>query len=77
MKTKEELGALKDEFAALNKKLAALTDEELDQVIGGEDIHQKISDLAKNAFLIEKEATKDKLEEYIKRMKDYYTKIIR
>ena len=36
MKTKEELNALKEEVAALNKKLAELTDEELAQVAGGD-----------------------------------------
>ena len=35
MKTKEELDALKEEYNALNKKLAELTDEELAQVAGG------------------------------------------
>ena len=35
MKTKEELNALKNEVEALNKKLAELTDEELEQVAGG------------------------------------------
>ena len=35
MKTKEELNALKEEFEALNRKLAGLTDEELAQVSGG------------------------------------------
>ena len=35
MKTKEELNALKSEFEALNEKLSALTDEELEQVMGG------------------------------------------
>ena len=35
MKTKEELDALKEEYNALNKKLAELTDEELAQVTGG------------------------------------------
>ena len=35
MKTKEELNALKEEVEALNKKLAELTDEELEQVVGG------------------------------------------
>ena len=32
MKTKEELNALKAEIETLNKKLAELTDEELEQV---------------------------------------------
>ena len=35
MKTKKELNALKEEVEALNKKLAELTDEELEQVSGG------------------------------------------
>ena len=35
-KTKEELNELKEEVETLNKKLAALTDEELEQVSGGE-----------------------------------------
>ena len=36
MKTKEELNTLKEEVETLNKKLAELTDEELDQIAGGE-----------------------------------------
>lgn len=36
MKTIEELNALRDEVEALNKKLAALTDEEIAQVTGGQ-----------------------------------------
>ena len=35
MKTKEELNALKEEVETLNKKLAELNDEELEQVAGG------------------------------------------
>ena len=35
MKTKEELNALKEEAETLNKKLCELTDEELEQVLGG------------------------------------------
>ena len=35
MKTKEELNALKEEVETLNKKLAELTDDELEQVSGG------------------------------------------
>lgn len=34
-KTKEELIALKEEIETINKKLLELTDEELEQVIGG------------------------------------------
>lgn len=36
-KTKEELNAIKNEVDNLGKKLAALNDEELEQVIGGHD----------------------------------------
>ena len=36
MKTKEELNALKEEVEALNKKLAELTEEELEKVAGGD-----------------------------------------
>ena len=35
MKTKEELNALKEDVKTLNKKLHELTDEELEQVLGG------------------------------------------
>ena len=35
MKTKEELNALKEEVETLSKKLAELTEEELNQVTGG------------------------------------------
>ena len=36
MKTKEELDALTRELEALNKKLAELSEEELEQVAGGD-----------------------------------------
>lgn len=36
MKTKEELNALKEEVETLNKKLAELSEEELEQVSGGD-----------------------------------------
>ena len=35
MKAKEELNALKEEVETLNKKLHELTEEELEQVVGG------------------------------------------
>ena len=38
MKTKEELGALRIEVEALNKKLAELSEEELAQVAGGQSV---------------------------------------
>ena len=36
MKTKEELNALKEEVETMNKKLAELSEEELEQVAGGD-----------------------------------------
>ena len=38
MKTKEELNALKEEVETVNKKLHELTEEELEQVTGGETV---------------------------------------
>ena len=38
MKTKEELNALKEEVEALSRKLRELTEEELAQVSGGENV---------------------------------------
>ena len=38
MKTKEELNVIKEEVETLNKKLAELTDEELEQYSGGDFI---------------------------------------
>ena len=35
MKTKEELNEIKEEFETVSRKLHALSDEELTQVIGG------------------------------------------
>lgn len=35
MKTKEELNAIRNEVEALNRKLAELTDDEMEQVAGG------------------------------------------
>ena len=42
MRTAEELKSLKEEVEALNKKLAALSEEELEQVNGGADGNKKI-----------------------------------
>ena len=39
MKTAEELNTLKEEVKALNAKLSALTEEELEQVTGGVDFN--------------------------------------
>ena len=40
MKTKEELIALKEEMEALNKKLAELTEDELEQVAAGRGMNE-------------------------------------
>ena len=50
MKTKEELNAIKAEVETLNKKLAALSEEELEQVNGGlkldpERLRKKVEDV--------------------------------
>lgn len=51
MKTKEELEQLKEEVAALNVKLAELTDEELKQVSGGGfDLEVKICPICGNEY---------------------------
>ena len=39
-KTKEELNAIKEEVETLNKKLHVLTEEELEQVCGGQSLTQ-------------------------------------
>lgn len=44
MKTNEELNALKEEVETLNKKLAELTEEELEQVTGGRFGYRKDKD---------------------------------
>ncbi len=39
MKTKEELSTIKEEYENLNKKLAELSEDELEQVVSGRDEH--------------------------------------
>ena len=46
MKTKEELNAIKEEVEAVSKKLAELSEEELEQVSGGGIPRLKIKDIA-------------------------------
>ncbi len=41
MKTAEELKALKNEVETLNRKLAALTEDDLEQVTGGIKIYKE------------------------------------
>ena len=47
MKTKEELNALKEEVETLNKKLAELSEDELEQVTGGVIFHKQIGKYCK------------------------------
>ena len=75
MKTKEELDALKEEVETLNKKLAELTEEELEQVTGG-NIEQEIKNLAKQHFQLEKESTGDKVKDFIEKYARYYKNIL-
>ena len=42
-KTQEELNALKEEVVTMNEKLHELTEEELAQVTGGDDVTDGIS----------------------------------
>ena len=75
MKSKEELNALKEEVETLNKKLAELTEEELEQVTGG-NIEQEIKNLAKQHFQLEKESTGDKVKDFIEKYARYYKNIL-
>ena len=45
MKTKEELNKLKTEYAAMNEKLAELSDDELEQVTGGQYVNHDFPSL--------------------------------
>ena len=51
MKTKEKLNALKNEVESLNKKLAELSEDELNQVIGGAADIDIRKDLYENIIL--------------------------
>ena len=50
MKTVEELNALKEEVETLNKKLAELSEEELEQVAGGGNVNEAYSEIWYNIF---------------------------
>ena len=75
MKTQEELNALKNEVELLNQKLSTLTEEELEQVTGG-NIEQEIKNLAKQHFQLEKESTGEKVKDYIEKYARYYGNIL-
>ena len=75
MKTKEELTALKNEVEVLNQKLSALTEEELEQVTGG-NIEQEIKNLAKQQFQIEEEGSGEKFKDFLEKYARYYGNIL-
>ena len=75
MKTAEELTALKNEVEVLNQKLSALTEEELEQVTGG-NIEQEIKNLAKQHYQLEKESTDDILKDFAEKYARYYKNIL-
>ena len=75
MKTKEELNALKNEVEHVSKKLSALTEEELEQVTGG-NIEQEIKNLAKQHFQIEEEGSGEKFKDFLEKYARYYKNIL-
>ena len=75
MKTKEELKTLKEEVETVNRKLHELTDEELEQVTGG-NIEQEIKNLAKQHFQIEEEGTGEKFKDFLEKYARYYKNIL-
>ena len=75
MKTTEELKTLKKEYETVSRKLSALTEEELEQVTGG-NIEQEIKNLAKQHFQLEKESTGEKVKDYIEKYARYYGNIL-
>ena len=75
MKTTEELKTLKKEYETVSKKLSALTEEELEQVTGG-NIEQEIRNLTKQHFQLEKESTGDKVKDTIEKYARFYGGIL-
>ena len=74
-KTQEELNALKNEVEVLNQKLSALTEEELEQVTGG-NIEQEIKNRAKQYFQIEEEGSGEKYKDFLEKYARYYKNIL-
>ncbi len=75
MKTTEELKTLKKEYETVSKKLSALTEEELEQVTGG-NIEQEIKNLAKQHFQIEEEGSGEKFKDFLEKYARYYKNIL-
>ena len=76
MKTKKEQNALKEkEVETEPKNPRKLTDEELEQVTGG-NIEQELKNLAKQYFQLEKESTGDKVKDTIEKYARFYGGIL-
>ena len=75
MKTTEELKTLKKEYETVSKKLSVLTEEELEQVTGG-NIEQEIKNLAKQHFQIEEEVSGEKFKDFLEKYARYYGNIL-
>ena len=75
MKTTEELKTLKKEYETVSKKLSALTEEELEQVTGG-NIEQELKNLAEQHFQLEKESTGGKVKDFIEKYARFYGGIL-
>ena len=68
MKTKEELNALKEEVEALNKKLAELTAEEMEQVTGGNSgIPTKSCPILEKWLMIKNDFSDEEKKKFIQR----------
>ena len=75
MKTTEELKTLKKEYETVSKKLSALTEEELEQVTGG-NIEQEIKNLAKQHLQIEEEGSGERFKDFLEKYARYYKNIL-
>lgn len=76
MKSNEELNALKEEIETVSKKLYELSTEELEQVSGGKNIQQVISDLVKQQLPPEQEDFSDKAKTFFEKMGEFYGNIL-
>ena len=59
----------------MSRKLHELTEEELEQVTGG-NIEQEIKNLAKQHYQLEKESTDDILKDFEEKYRRYYKNIL-
>ena len=75
MKTHEELNVLKEELEFVNRKLPALTEEELEQVTGG-NIEQEIKNLARQHLQLERESLDDDVKNFLEKYARFYGGIL-